>query len=46
MMQIIWITVGVLLTFFLVALTVIYLILVIGLWCPRDDYNKKGGSGL
>jgi hypothetical protein len=38
-----WITVGVLLMLFLAALSVSCLIWVIGLWRPRDEYDKKGG---
>lgn len=39
-MQIVWVVAGIILTLYLVALTVIYLLLVIGLWCPKDDYYE------
>jgi hypothetical protein len=39
-MQIVWITVGVLLTLFLALLTAGYLVFVIGLWCPRSEYDN------
>ena len=38
--QILSIAVGVLLTVVLGFMAVIYLLLVIGLWCPRNDYDK------
>jgi hypothetical protein len=45
-MHIIWIATGILLTIFLGLVTIVYLLLVIGLWCQRTDYDKKGGIGL
>jgi len=45
-MQTFWIATGMMLTIFLGFIAVVYLLVVIGLWCPRNDYNKKGGSGL
>jgi len=38
--QILSIAVGVLLTVVLGFMAAIYLLLVIGLWCPRNDYDK------
>jgi len=44
--QILWIAAGVLLTLFLALMTAVYLLLVIGLWCLRSDYDREGGSDL
>jgi len=38
--QIVWIVAGVILTLYLAVLTVVYLLLVISLWCPKDDYYE------
>jgi len=39
-MQIVWIAAGIVLTLYLAVLTVVYLLLVIGLWCQKEDYYE------
>jgi hypothetical protein len=38
--QIVWVAAGILITLFLAILAVVYLLLVLGLWCPKDDHYE------